>query len=393
MEGLKMKRTYSAVFHSAAAALLAFALAGSAAAQSTIKIGLVQPLTGAFAAAGTDVVNGAKIAAEEINAAGGVLGSKLELLVEDTRSNPTEAASVTEKLIVRDKVPVLMGASASTATLAVMPKLMEYKVPMLVETSSSSKITTAGNPYIFRIAPPSEVEAVVFGKVAGRLGMKKADFLVVNNDWGRGTADEFSKMLKEHGIAVGLVELMDQGAQDMNAQLAKLKGSGADTLFVTTAVEQLSLVLKQAAAMGLNIRIISTGGSQNPDQLITNAGKAAEGTWHLVFFAPWSPEATPNPKASRAFVDEWTKKGLPFGSLTSSFRGYDGIRTIAEAIKIAGKPDPEAIRAALWKVDILGLNGPIKFEKNGPAGQESGQSMPNVYLVKIEDGKVTVPKI
>ena len=70
-----------------------------------------------------------------------------------------------------------------------------------------------------------------------------------------------------------------------------------------------------------------------------------------------------------------------------------GFRAIAEAIKIAGKPDPEAIRAAFWKVDILGLNGPIKFEKNGPSGQESGQSMPNVYLVKIEDGKVIVPKI
>ena len=84
---------------------------------------------------------------------------------------------------------------------------------------------------------------------------------------------------------------------------------------------------------------------------------------------------------------------MSFGSLTSSFRGYDGMRTIAEAIRIAGKPEPEAIRAALWKVDILGLNGPIKFEKDGPAGQESGQSTPNVYLVKIEDGKVTVPKI
>ena len=387
-----MTRSQLMISH-AAAAVVAFGFITGAAAQSSIKIGLVQPLTGAFAAAGTDVVNGAKIAGDEINATGGVLGSKLELLVEDTRSNPTEAASVTEKLIVRDKVPVLMGASASTATLAVMPKLMEYKVPMLVETSSSSKITTAGNPYIFRIAPPSEVEAVVFGKMAGRIGIKKADFLVVNNDWGRGTADEFANMLKGHGIAVGLVERMDQGAQDMNAQLAKIKGSDADTLFVTTAVEQLSLVLKQAAAIGLNKRIISTGGSQNPDQLITNAGKAAEGTWHLVFFAPWLPEATPNPAVSKAFVEEWSKRGLPFGSLTSSFRGYDGIRAIAEAIRIAGKPDPEAIRAAFWKVDILGLNGPIKFEKNGPAGQESGQSMPNVYLVKIENGKVIVPKI
>jgi branched-chain amino acid transport system substrate-binding protein len=366
---------------------------GAAAAQSTIKIGLVQPLTGAFAAAGTDVVEGAKIAADQINASGGVLGKNLELLIEDTKSNPTEAASVAEKLIVRDKVPALMGASASTATLAVMPKLMEYKVPMLVETSSSSKITTAGNPYIFRIAPPSEVEAAVFGKMVKKVGIKKADFLVVNNDWGRGTADEFAKMLKDNGITVGLVERMDQGAVDMSAQLSKIKNSGADTVFVTTAVEQLSLVLKQASALGLNARIISTGGSQNPDQLIKNVSKAADGSWHLVFFAPWSPEATPNPAAAESFVEEWNKRKLPFGGLTSSFRGYDGIRAIAEAIKIAGKADPEAIRAAFWKVNILGLNGPIKFEKDGPSGRESGQSMPNVYLVKIENGKVTVPKI
>lgn len=388
-----MKRTRSMIWQTIAAAMLTSGLISSAAAQSTIKIGLVQPLTGAFAAAGTDVVNGAKIAVDEINAAGGVIGRKLELVIEDTKSNPTEAASVTEKLVVRDKVPALMGASASTATLAVMPKLMEYKVPMLVETSSSSKITNAGNPYIFRIAPPSEVEAAVFGKTVKKLGIKKADFLGVNNDWGRGSADEFSKTLKDNGIAVGLVERMDQGAQDMSAQLSKIKNSGADTLFVTTAVEQLSLVLKQAAALGLNIRIISTGGSQNPDQLIQNVGKAADGSWHLVFFVPWLPDATPNPAASKAFIAEWNKRGLPFGSLTSSFRGYDGIRAIAEAIKIAGKADAESIRAALWKVDILGLNGPIKFEKDGPSGAESGQSMPNVYLVKIEGGKVTVPKI
>jgi branched-chain amino acid transport system substrate-binding protein len=390
---MDMKDYNSMMVQTAAIAAFALSLITEAPAQSTIQIGLVQPLTGAFAAAGTDVVNGAKIAADEINTKGGVLGKKLELITEDTKSNPTEAAAVAEKLIVRDKVPVLMGASASTATLAVMPKLMEYKVPMLVETSSSSKITTSGNPYIFRIAPPSEVEAVVFGKIVGRIGIKKADFLVVNNDWGRGTAEEFSKSLKDNAIAVGLVERMDQGAQDMNAQLVKFKGSGADTLFVTTAVEQLSLVLKQAASLGLNLRIISTGGSQNPDQLITNVGKAADGTWHLVFFAPWAPEATPDPAAAKTFVAEWNRRGLPFGGLTSSFRGYDGIRAITEAVKIAGKAEPEAIRAALWKVDILGLNGPIKFEKDGPKGQESGQSTPNVYLVKIDNGQVTVPKI
>src|SRR5256714_9328614 len=189
-----MKRHRSMLARSAATALVAAGLISTAAAQSTIPIGLVQPLTGAFAAAGTDVVNGAKIAADESNAKGGVLGKKLELIIQDTKSNPTEAAAVTEKLVVRDKVPVLMGASSSTLTLAVMPKLMEYEVPMVVETSSSSKITTSGNPWIFRISPTSEMEAKAFAPMVKTLGIKKADLLGTNNDFGLGAMQEFSKM-------------------------------------------------------------------------------------------------------------------------------------------------------------------------------------------------------
>ena len=78
--------------------------------------------------------------------------------------------------------------------------------------------------------------------------------------------------------------------------------------------------------------------------------------------------------------------------MTESFRGYDGIRTIAAAIKKAGKAEPEAIRAALWQLELTGMNGKIKFTKAGPAGKESGQSIPSVYLIKIENGKVVVPQ-
>src|SRR5580693_10700975 len=143
----------------------AVVLAGAAFAQDAVKIGVTQPLTGAFAADGNYVAQGAKLAAEAINKAGGVGGKQIELVVEDNKSNPTEAAATAERLIVQDKVPVMMGAWGSSLTLAVMPKLMEYETPMVVETSSSSKITTSGNPYIFRIAPPSEVEAAVFAKI------------------------------------------------------------------------------------------------------------------------------------------------------------------------------------------------------------------------------------
>ena len=183
---------------------------------------------------------------------------------------------------------------------------------------------------------------------------------------------------------------MDAAAQDMNAQLSKIRSSDADTLFVTTAVEQLTLVLRQAHALGLKRQIITTGGSQSPDQLIEQAGVAANGSYHLLFFPPWFPEASPNPALARAFVAEWRKRGYTFAGLTEGFRGYDGIHTLAAAITRAGKADPEAIRQALWNTQLTGLNGKIAFTKAGPAGKESGQSIPAVYVVKIDNGKVAL---
>ncbi|MGE4373811.1 MAG: penicillin-binding protein activator [Xanthobacter sp.] len=374
---------------------MAFALMAStsALAQDTIKIGVNQPLTGPFAASGTYVTNGAKIAADQINAKGGVLGKQIELVIEDNKSNPTEAAAVAEKLITSDKVPVMMGAWGSSLTLATMPKLEEYSIPMVVETSSSGKITKSGNPYVFRIAPPSSVEAEAFIPIAEKLGLKKVDFLVINNDWGRGAAKAFGDQLKSKGIEVGLVETMDQSSQDMSAQIAKLKASDADTIMVTAAVDQLTLLFKQMAALGVKKRVITTGGSQNPDQIIAQAGPTANGTMHLTLFLPWWPDKTPNPETTAYFLEEWKKRGYDFAGTTESFRGYDGIRTIAAAIEAAGSADPAAIKDGLWKVDIVGLNGPIKFHKDGPEGAESGQTQPEVYLIAIEDGKITQPKL
>jgi branched-chain amino acid transport system substrate-binding protein len=360
-------------------------------AQSPVKIGVIQPLSGPVAASGNYIRMGAEIARDWINAKGGVGGRKLELLIEDNKSDPKEAASAAEKLIVRDKVPAIMGAWGSSMTLAAMPKLEEYGVPMVVETSSAGNITKSGNPWIFRISPPSEMEALGLEKYVDKLGVKRADFLAVNTDWGRGAASAFGGMLKKKGVTVDAPEFMEQSATDMNAQLTKIKAAGGDTLFVTTAVEQITLILKQGQEQRLASKIITTGGSSSPSQLIKQAGAAAEGTYHIVFFMPWFPEAMPDGKLAKAFVDEWAKRGHPFEGLTEGFRGHDGVATIAEAIKVAGKDEPKAIQAALWKVSLMGVNGPIKFEKDGPAGKESGQSKPSIFVVQIKDGKVALP--
>jgi branched-chain amino acid transport system substrate-binding protein len=363
-------------------------LAGPSAAQDAIRIGVTQPLTGAFAASGNYVMQGAKIAEEEINAAGGVLGRKIQLVIEDNKSNPTEAVGTVEKLIGKDKVPVLMGAWSSTLTLAVMPKLMEYGVPMVVETSSSGKITTSGNPWIFRISPTSAMEAKAFQPLVAKMGIKKASFLYTNNDFGIGSGAEYAGMLKANGVTIGVMETMDPNATDFSAQLAKIKAEGGDTLFVTTAVEQLTLILKQAKEQQLKVRIVSCGGSNSPDQLIAQAGDAANGSFHTTFFPPWFPEVTTNPAASKRYMDEWKKRGHNVGGLTEGYRGYDGIYVAVAGIKAAGKAEPEAIRAALWGVTVKGVYGNIHFTKQGPAGKESGQNVPTVYLVTIANGKV-----
>src|SRR5262249_21025111 len=301
--------------------LVGLLAAGPARAQETIKIGVTQPLTGAFAASGNYVTQGAKLAEEDINKAGGVLGRKIELIVEDNKSNPTEAVATAKKLIQKDKVPVMMGAWSSTLTLAVMPKLIEYQVPMLVETSSSGKITTSGNPWIFRISPTSEMQAKAFAPLVKTLGIKKADLLGTNNDFGLGAMQEFEKMLKAAGVEIGAKETMDPKAIDFSAQLAKIKASGGDTLFVTTDVSQATVILKQAKEQQLKSRIITTGGSVSPDQLSAQAGEAANGSMHLVFFTPWFPDAVKNPEIATSFVKEWNAKGYNVGGLTEGFRG------------------------------------------------------------------------
>jgi branched-chain amino acid transport system substrate-binding protein len=354
-------------------------------AQEPIRIGVIQPLSGPVAASGGFVTNGARIGADWINERGGVLGRKIQLYVEDNKSDPKEAVNAAEELIVRDKVVAIMGAWGSSMTLAAMPVVQKYGVPLLVETSSSIKITKQGNPWVFRISPPSEMEAAGLEKVLGQdLRVMNADFLAVNTDWGRGAVGAFGDVMKKYGGKLHTVDYMDQAATDMYAQLTKIKNSPADWIIVTTDVGQIALIMKQAAELGIKKKLLTTGGSSAPNKLITLAGPAAENTYHVIVFLPWFPEAMPDPALAKRFVAEWNKRNLPFEGLTESFRGVDAMMTLAKAIEIAGKAEPTAIRDALKTVQLTALNGPIKFD-------QEGQSWPNIYMVQIQGGKIVLP--
>src|SRR5260370_5151220 len=146
---------------------------------------------------------------------------------------------------------------------------------MVVETSGAAITSEGGNPWIFGVSQPSEMEALGLEKYLKEFGIKQADFLAVNTDWGRGSVTAFGDLLKKSGASVGAVEFMEQSATDMNAQITKVKAGSADTLFLTTSVEQITLVLKQAQEQRLIRKVITTGGRSSPSQLIKQAGPAA----------------------------------------------------------------------------------------------------------------------
>ncbi len=357
-----------------------------------IKIGVVQPLTGPVADSGSYVVSGVNIGVDRINANGGVCGRPIQVIVEDGKNDPQESANAAELLITRDQVPIIMGAWGSSYSLAVMPVMEKHKVPLLIETSSSGKISdpaTPGFQYAFRISPMSKMEADASqGYLVEKLGMKNVAILSVNNDWGRGAAQVFKEAIEATGGKIVSEDFVEQSATDVLPQLTSIKNSEADSILMTTSAGQIATILKQYHELGMTQTVLTTGGSNYPMAVMKlSSPEIIEGTYHLVFYVPERFDLAADPALAEWYLNEYTKRGLPEVGIGESYRGFDGIHVIAKAIELAGcQVDPEAIRAALPKVEFSGLSGIVKF-----AEAEGHQSRPNVYLVQVIDGKMVVP--
>ena len=386
-----MKRSKTLVWAALAVALVALLPMGIAPAfaqsKEPIKIGLIQPLSGPIAAAGSYITNAAKIAVERINAKGGVLGRPLELVIEDNKSDPAETRNAAEKLIVSDKVPIIIGAWGSSMTLAMMPLAAQHGVPILVETSSSSKITdpkTPGQKVVSRISPTSELEALGAGALIPKLGMKKIGYLAVNTDWGRGAAAAFGEAFKKNGATVEAVEFVGQADTDFYAQLTKFKAAGVDSVVITDDAPKTAKMLQQMKELGLDVKVLVTGGSAWPDSIVQLAGaKAAEGAMFINFYNPYDYTMAGDPEASRAYVEEWKKRNLPWIGVVEGMRGFDAVNVVAKAIESAKEPTAPKIQAALKTLEVRGLYGLNKFDQNG-------QSYCNIIVTQVKDGKYSV---
>ena len=355
--------------------------------QEPLRVGMIQPLSGPIAAAGSYIVNGAKIALDRLNAKGGVGGRRLELIIEDNKSDPAETRNAAEKLIVRDKVPVIIGAWGSSMTLAMMPLAAQHGVGIVVETSSSVKITdpkTPGAKMVSRISPTSELEAFGVEPLLPQLGMKKVGYIAVNTDWGRGAVVAFGDVLKKQGARIELVEYVGQADTDFYSQLTKFKAAGVDSVIITDDAPKTAKMLQQMKELGLNVKVLVTGGSAWPDSIVQLAGApAAEGAMFINFYNPYDHALAGDPEASRAYVEEWKKRGLPWIGVVEGMRGFDAVNLVAKALEMAGEPTAAKVHDALRRAEVRGLYGLNKFDKNG-------QSYCNIILSQVKDGKYAV---
>jgi branched-chain amino acid transport system substrate-binding protein len=370
---------------------LFFLLGGPAFGAEPVKVGVVYPLTGPIAAAGSYQKAGVEMGRDKINAEGGILGRPVRLFIEDGANDPAQSVSAAEKLVTRDKVDVMIAAWGSSPTLAVSASVTKkYGVPHVVDTASSVKVTLLEgkrpNPWLFRISPTSRMEAEGIEKyLVSKMGFTKVAFLCVNNDWGRGAAEEFGNVVKRTGGSVVTTEIINADATDFLTQLTKIKSSEANSIIVTTDQAQISLILKQYKQLGMTQKILTTGGGIVPEGLILLSGpEAAEGVNIITFFAPWFPELTKVPQEAKWFAEEYLKRGNAAKGFGECFRGYDGMKAIKAALEIAKTTDKEKVREAFHKVDTQGLSGRIKFD-------DFGQSSPKILIVQVKNGKPFIP--
>ncbi|MGO4395284.1 penicillin-binding protein activator [Variovorax sp. M-6] len=346
-------------FKSACVASLALGLGSAATAQETIKVGVIEPLTGSVAYNGQAFVSGAKLAVERRNAAGGVLGRKIELVIEDGQCRPANSVNAAEKLIQRDKVVALAGAFCSSATAAVMPVAEKYKVPLLTGVSSKADLTEKGMQYFFRSAETDRLMSRTFSKIlAEKLQLKTVAYIGVNDDWGRGGVEDFSKDLSALGVKTVMKEYFDHGATDFYTLLTKLRASNADGVFVAAETQDGAILVKQFKEFGLKTKIFGVGSWATAD-FVGLTGDASEGIYAAVPYASSLPG-----EANKAFVERYAasykEKPGKYGAA-----GYNAMNIMMEAIARAGKAEPEAVRDALRKTDYTAPNGRFRFTEKG----------------------------
>ncbi|MBP9015423.1 MAG: ABC transporter substrate-binding protein [Candidatus Atribacteria bacterium] len=368
--------------------ILAFLLVGSmslAYAQEPIKVGVVMGLTGAWASIDTPALNGVKLATEEINQAGGVLGRPIELKVVDTKADEAETVAAVIRLVENEKVCALMGYCDTHWVNIAAPLAREYGVPFITPGATHPRIPERTGAWLACFGDNAQAAAVAEYAV-NDLGLKKAAIWVDTAvDFSVAVCAYFADAFKHYGGEVAYEDYFETSWTDFSSMVARLKEyqdrGEVDCVYVGGIPSNCGLIAKQIREGGVTVPIFGEDGFDTP-LLVETGGEYAEG----VVFATHMSLEDPSPIVQQ-FKEAY---GAMFGNPPENAfaaLGYDTLKVLAKAIEIVGTDDPKKIPEGLSQIkDFQGVSGVISYREGSQIPDKS------VAIVEVKDGKFATVK-
>ena len=346
----------------------------TATAPSDIPVGVYAATSGSEAAFGQATVQGIKLAAEEINNSGGVLGKKIRLVIEDDQGKAEEAASVVTKLITNDNVLAILGENSSNQSLAAAPICQASKVPMISPSSTNPSVTKKGD-YIFRVCFTDSYQGKALAMfVRANLHATTAAILRDNkNDYSVGLAEVIRKEFETLGGKIVAEQSYSGGDSDFRPQLTAIKAANPQVLFIPGFYTEVGQIAIQARDLGITYPMVGGDGWDSPT-VIQIGGKSVDGCYSSDHYFVGEPRP-----AVEKFVAEILKRSGKNPDANSAL-GYDALYTLTNAIKRAGSLDRKAIRDQIAATkDYQGVSGVITM------GPDRDPIKP-VAMIKIDGG-------
>lgn len=331
--------------------------------EDSVKLGLFVSTTGGIATFGLDTKNGVDLAVEEINAAGGINGKKIDLRFQDTASKPEEGGSAAEKLATQENVLVAMGAVASSVSLNAAPVFERNGIPMISPSSTNPTVTQQGKN-IFRICYLDDFQGGACAVFAYKdMKARKAAILANQDDaYSTGLAKFFKAKFEKLGGEIVAEEAFKANNSEFNTQITNIKGTEPDVIFVPAYYNDIALIGKQFRSQGVDAPLLGGDGWES-SKLIPNAGV---GTLDGCYFGNHYSQADDR-EVVKSFVAAYKEK---YGEMPSSLAalGYDVVYVVKKAIENAGEFDRAKIADAIRALkDFEGVTGTFSIDENGDA--------------------------
>jgi branched-chain amino acid transport system substrate-binding protein len=348
-----------------------------------ILVGEYGSMTGGQATFGQSTHNGIMMAADEVNAAGGINGRKVKILSEDDQSKQEEAANAVTKLISQNNVVAVLGEVASSASIAAAPICQSNKVPMITPSSTNDEVTRKGD-YIFRIcftdSYQGEYQAVFADQWCSMNNKPKsvAMLLDVKSDYSQGLAKVLTAKFTALGGKIVGTQSYANGDSDFRSQLTAIKATNPSLLYVPGYYTDIGQIATQARDLGITVPILGGDGWESP-KLIEIGGKALEGCFYTNHYFYGDPA----PVVAN-FVQKYKDR---YGQTPDSLAalGYDAMKTLADAMKRASKLDGPSIRDAIGQTKgLVGVTGTINI---GPERNATGKQL---VIEEIKNGQLTL---